>query len=107
MQPHSIASGTGGGPGGIAFSDSAPGGFRFLSPCRKEQRDSNELLGNVLISIMSGSIPRSSVPTGQLSSGGSLLYDKVAVLYRLRGTPSLANRFAAIQKKPLPNGRRS
>ena len=24
--------------GGIAFSDSAPGGFRFLSPCRKEQR---------------------------------------------------------------------
>ena len=38
MQPHFKAYGTGGGPGVIAFSDSAPGGFRFLSPCRKEQR---------------------------------------------------------------------
>ena len=38
MQPLTRTHGTGGGPGGIAFSDSAPGGFRFLSPCRKEQR---------------------------------------------------------------------
>ena len=47
MQPHSQAYGSDGGPGGIAFSDSAPGGFRFLSPCRKEQRDYIKLFGNV------------------------------------------------------------
>ena len=47
MQPHTQAYGTGGGPGGIAFSDSAPGGFRFLSPCRKEQRNKKDLFGEV------------------------------------------------------------
>ena len=47
MQPHSQTYGTGGGPGGIAFSDSAPGGFRFLSPCRKEQRMDIKYPGNV------------------------------------------------------------
>ena len=72
MQPHSMASGTDGGPGGIAFSDSAPGGFRFLSPCRKEQRDSNAQHGYVRISIMCGAVTRflpqslrdSSLPEG-------------------------------------------
>ena len=72
MQPHSNASGTDGGPGGIAFSDSAPGGFRFLSPCRKEQRDSNEQLENVHDSIVNGAVTRwlpqslrdSSLPEG-------------------------------------------
>ena len=44
--------------GGIAFSDSAPGGFRFLSPRRKEQRDSNKLFGNVRISILRDSVTR-------------------------------------------------
>ena len=58
MQPHSIASGTGGGPGGIAFSDSAPGGFRFLSPCRKEQRDSIIRHGEVHNSILILSVTR-------------------------------------------------
>ena len=51
MQPHSIAYGTGGGPGGIAFSDSAPGGFRFLSPCRKEQRNYTKQHGKVHCSM--------------------------------------------------------
>ena len=58
MQPHSIASGADGGPGGIAFSDSAPGGFRFLSPCRKEQRDTIEQHENVLISRPRGTVTR-------------------------------------------------
>ena len=58
MQPHSQAYGTGGGPGGIARSDSAPGGFRFLSPRRKEQRDSYKPLGNVHISILYGTVTR-------------------------------------------------
>ena len=87
MQPHSNASGTDGGPGGIAFSDSAPGGFRFLSPCRKEQRDSYKLLGNghnprvrrgnqhgnVLISRLNGTVTRwlPQSLTRQLPPGGS------------------------------------
>ena len=57
-QPLSRTYGTGGGPGGIAFSDSAPGGFRFLSPCRKEQRDSNEQIGNAFISRANGGVSR-------------------------------------------------
>ena len=95
MQPHSQTYGTGGGPGGIAFSDSAPGGFRFLSPCRKEQRDSNAQHGYVRISIMCGSVTRwlpqplrgSSLPEG------ASVHAKVAGPYRLRGTPTVG--FAA------------
>ena len=91
MQPHSNAYGTGGGPGGIAFSDSAPGGFRFLSPCRKEQRDFNELFENALISRLNGTVTRwlpqplrgSSLPEG------ASVRTKVAGLYRLWGTPSV------------------
>ena len=72
MQPHSNAYGTGGGPGGIAFSDSAPGGFRFLSPCRKEQRDWYNQYGSVHNFMLNGTVTRwlpqplrgSSLPEG-------------------------------------------
>ena len=74
-QPHSDQYATTRGSGGKISYIFPPGGFRFLSPCRKEQRDSNELLGNVLISIMSGSVIRRGtppVPPGQLPQRGSL-----------------------------------
>ena len=89
MQPHSNSYGTGGGPGGIAFSDSAPGGFRFLSPRRKEQRDSKAHYGNVHISILNGSVPRflpQSLRDSSLPEGAQV-HCHVVGLYRLRGTP--------------------
>ena len=91
MQPHSIAYGTGGGPGGIAFSDSAPGGFRFLSPCRKEQRDFNELFENALISRQNGTVTRflpQSLRDSSLPEGAQV-HTRVTGHYRLRGTPSV------------------
>ena len=90
-QPLSRTYGTGGGPGGIAFSDSAPGGFRFLSPCRKEQRHSKELLGNVYNSIMYGTVTRwlpQSLRDSSLPEGASV-HRHVADPYRLRETPSV------------------
>ena len=99
MQPHSNAYGTDGGPGGIAFSDSAPGGFRFLSPCRKEQRDIKESQGkghnsmvyrdnrhgNAHISIRCGSVLPPSHPfflphAPLLCYNKLLLYDIIRVV---------------------------
>ena len=89
MQPHSDQHATARGSGGKISFIFPPGGFRFLSPCRKEQRDSNELLGDVLISIMSCTVTRflphplrgSSLPEGAYARVN------VAGLSRPPGTP--------------------
>ena len=100
MQPHSNAYGTGGGPGGIAYSDSAPGGFRFLSPCRKEQRDSCEQIGNVHISKVNGGVSRwlpQSLRDSSLPEGAQV-HCHAAGLPRPPGTPSVG--FAATYPQP-------
>ena len=95
-QPHSNAYGTGGGPGGIAFSDSAPGGFRFLSPCRKEQRHSKELLGNVYNFMLNGTVTR-FLPLPE----GAHVRCHASEPSRLRGTPSPADAGAPSEREPL------
>ena len=47
MQPHSDQHATARGSGGKISFIFPPGGFRFLSPCRKEQRDACEQFENV------------------------------------------------------------
>ena len=94
------------GSGGIAFSI-PPGGFRFLSPRRKEQRDCIGLHGNVHYSIQLGAVFRwlpQSFAFGkiQLPPGGSLLHSDAAVLCRNAYEDSFRH---PPRRMPPPSGR--
>ena len=93
-----MASDTDGGPGGIACSDSAPGGFRFLSPRRKEQRYTKEQIGNVHISILCSTVTR-CLP--QSLRDGSLPAHKLNSAFRIQKKLSVRRAFLLQNRQQL------